>query len=364
MDKYKIIKFLGKGAFGITYLVEKSERLYVMKVISLARVNLKDILSEIKILKKISKINECDGGNYYAGLCLVDNFINVNEYVIVTNYIENGMTLGKYMDRYKDLNEKISEENIKFVMRNLISQLSILHDNGIVHNDIKPDNIIIQLEGERIIKCLFIDFGLSCIKLCRAGGTIMYLAPELFRIISMDYENILKLKEKLLKNPKTEDEGRMIPINRQDFMKTDIYSLGVVFYELIHNKLPYLYKYDYIRAKVQYYKQNKGEFERDLLQLKNKNDSLYKSIEELESPDKEEEILNKIDAYVNETLPENILSPDSILSYYNFYKTKPHFVSESFDKNIDNIVNEMLITNPLNRPGIYRIKKLMNKVSD
>ena len=91
--------------------------------------------------------------------------------------------------------------------------------------------------------------------------------------------------------------------------------------------------------------------------------------------EKEERILhNKINAYILENIRENIeslLSPEAILGFYNYYKTKPRFTSsykenESGNPHIANMINQiiekMLIVNPLQRPSVHRLKSQFNKI--
>lgn len=389
-QEYEIIKFLGRGAYGTTFLVQKNNVKYVMKKINLTKSKIADILLEVQALKKISKYNNCSSEHNLSSLCLIDDFVDyqTNEYVIITNYLDNAVTLSSLLNKYKESNRKMSLDDIIFIMSRLISQLDKLHNYGIVHNDIKPDNIIIQYIDNKIKNVLFIDFGVSCIKVCRPSGTILYLAPEVFRIINHTPESVLQIKEKLLSNPETITEGKAMPINKSDYMKTDVFSLGVVFYEMLNNRFPYPYKLDYLRDKTKYYKEYPLDFELTLMDLKHKNESLYDYINNLDEnrssissieedahqesqEEKEDRLLDeKIRLYLNENLPP-LLSPESLMSYYEYYKSNPKLISlyqedESGDpqiaKMINDVVEKMLIVNPLNRPSIHRLKAQFGKI--
>lgn len=385
MQEYEVIKMIGKGTYGTTYLVKRGDKKFIMKKISLIKSKIADILLEVQALKKITKYNNCSTREHnLSSLCLIDYFIDYNtqEYVIVMNYLDNAVTLSSLLANYKESNKKMSLDDVVFIMSRLISQLDNLHTNGIVHNDIKPDNIIIQYVNRQIKNVLFIDFGVSCIKVCRPSGTIIYLAPELYRIINHTPDSVLKIKEKLLEKDETKDEGKSIPINKSDYMKTDVYSLGVVFYEMLHNKMPYPYKPDYIREHSKYYREHPLDFELDVLSLKNKKEKLYNYIQDLdvseidddddETPLEKDERMRdyKIDAYLRENLPE-LLSPEAVLGYYNYYKKNPIFESSYTEHEsgnprvaemINNIVNQMLIVNPLRRQSIHRLKSQFNKI--
>lgn len=386
IPEYEIIKMIGKGAYGTTYLVQKDDKKFIMKKISLTKSKIADILLEVQALKKISKSNNCKTRDYNtSSLCLIDDFVDykTQEYVIVMNYLENAITLSSLLTHNKVLNKKLSLDEIIFVMSRLISQLDHLHTNGIVHNDIKPDNIIIQYVDNEIKNVLFIDFGVSCIKICRPSGTIIYLAPELYRIINHTPESVLNIKAKLLSSEETKEEGETVPVNKSDYMKTDVYSLGLVFYEMIHNKMPYPYKPDYLREQTEYYKNNPLDFELDLLELKKKKPDLYDYIDNLsmsdidedesESPEDKDENLreHKIHIYLRENAEGLLLSPEAMLAYYDYYKSKPVFKS-SYTENesgnpqialmINTILEQMLIVNPLKRPSIHRLKSKFHKV--
>ena len=242
VKEYNIIKNLGKGSFGETFLVEKMGISYVLKKIKHKQV----YDNEIKILKRISKNAFFNCGNSKSSsLCLLDNFELENNYYIVTNYLQNGITLEKLLNKMIDNNLLFSIEDIQFIFTRLIIDLYSLHVSKIIHLDIKPDNIIIKLKSNfdlnmlnditqeelnnlKIIEqVIYIDYGLSCYKICNAGGTLLYMAPEMLKLLGKD-DNL----------------------SYEFSAKCDIYSLGIVFYYILNMELPingdytiyYLYK--------------------------------------------------------------------------------------------------------------------------
>jgi serine/threonine protein kinase len=225
---------------------------------------------------------------------------------------------------------------------------------------------------------LFIDFGISCIKQCVPGGTITHMAPELYRLVGLkSHEDIKRIKKQLLSDKKTELEGKTIPINKEDFMKTDIFSLGLVFYEITHNKFPYPFKTDYIQDKINYYKRNMFEFELDLSELEKTDIELYDRIMSYEKKDDENEMASedqiemKIRTYVENNLPSGLLSADqNVFAYYNYYKNNElaksvYFEKESKNPNISKVINElidkMLVISPLKRQSIHRLNSKFKK---
>lgn len=124
-----------------------------------------------------------------------------------TPFIVMELAPGKNLRQYAPQNLEIIED----IIRQTCAALEHAHSAGIIHRDIKPENIILTPSG--VIKLM--DFGLAfsdqVSRLTATGeisGTLLYLAPELWH--------------GQLPNP-----------------KTDLYALGVMFYELVCGQAPY-----------------------------------------------------------------------------------------------------------------------------
>ena len=125
---------------------------------------------------------------------------------IVMEYID-GCTLKEYIEREGILN---SDDAVYFTMQ-ILKALQHAHDKGIVHRDVKPQNIMILPDGT--IKVM--DFGIARFSRSdqrtitdKAIGSVHYISPEQAR------------------GEKTDE-------------KTDIYSVGVMLYEMLTGKLPF-----------------------------------------------------------------------------------------------------------------------------
>uniref|UniRef100_A0A6C0EKP3 Protein kinase domain-containing protein n=1 Tax=viral metagenome TaxID=1070528 RepID=A0A6C0EKP3_9ZZZZ len=191
---------------------------------------------EIKNLKKLGNKSEFIVKTY--DISEVDNYV-----VILMEYI-NSMSITEFILQLRlkfRLNKSTAITGCLKLLEQLIKGLKYLHDNNIVHRDIKPDNILLNLEqiyyqGENIsipyIK--YIDFGLSCgkytINECMDKvsnklpklGTVIYMATELLR--KSPFEKIF-----------TEEDKTELLYSK----KTDIYSLGITIYELFHSFTPF-----------------------------------------------------------------------------------------------------------------------------
>ena len=127
-------------------------------------------------------------------------------YYIVMEYVE-GMTLKQYIQK----NDPIPIEKALDIMKQITAAISHAHHNGIIHRDIKPQNILIDHEGNVKITDFGIAIALSSTNITQTNavlGSVHYLSPEQAR-------------------------GGMA--NK----KSDIYSLGIVMFELFTGRLPF-----------------------------------------------------------------------------------------------------------------------------
>ncbi len=127
-------------------------------------------------------------------------------YYIVMEYVD-GMTLKQYIQAYAS----IPVEKALDIMKQITSAVSHAHQNNIVHRDIKPHNILIDHDGNVKITDFGIAMALSATSITQTNsvlGSVHYLSPEQAR-------------------------GGMA--NK----KSDIYSLGIVMFELITGRLPF-----------------------------------------------------------------------------------------------------------------------------
>jgi serine/threonine-protein kinase len=110
----------------------------------------------------------------------VRNMIKLDDgsLALVMSYIP-GLTLEQIVEKLNAQRRKFDAEHAAWIMERLLNGLSYMHRHGIIHGDIKPQNIIIQPESHTAV---LVDFGLSAIKPTRNTGskgyTDLFAPPE------------------------------------------------------------------------------------------------------------------------------------------------------------------------------------------
>lgn len=208
LGRYRIIRFLGKGAMGSVYLAHDTQldRQVAMKVPKFEEGDGADVLERFYREARSAAILR------HPNICPVYDVgeIDGNRYLTMA-YIE-GRPLTEFIKRDKPL----AERQVAILVRKLALALNEAHTHGIIHRDLKPGNVMIDQHGEPVI----LDFGLArnvdrgdTTRLTQVGvllGSPAYMSPEQVEA----------------------DDDTLGPA-------TDIYSLGVVLYELLTGRVPF-----------------------------------------------------------------------------------------------------------------------------
>jgi serine/threonine protein kinase len=195
---YTLIAKLGRGGFGEVWLAEKRSQFVTKKVaVKLpheGQINFDAIRQEATLWEQAS--------GHPNVLPIIDADVYDNQVVIVSEYADGG-SLADKLQRERKLSVKEAAE----MTVGILSGLEFLHERRIIHRDIKPANILLQGKTPRLA-----DFGIS--RAMQATmvssaiiGTDAYMSPESF-------------------------DGKR---NAQ----TDIWSVGVVLYQLLKGSLPF-----------------------------------------------------------------------------------------------------------------------------
>ncbi|PLS06507.1 Stk1 family PASTA domain-containing Ser/Thr kinase [Neobacillus cucumis] len=201
--RYKILDMIGGGGMANVYLAHDMilDRDVAVKMLRL------DFANDDEFIRRFRR--EAQSATSLAHPNIV-NIYDVGEendlYYIVMEFVD-GQTLKQYIQQKSPLRV----EDAIGIMRQLTSAISHAHQNHIVHRDIKPHNILVDHEGNVKITDFGIAMALSATSITQTNsvlGSVHYLSPEQAR-------------------------GGMA--NK----KSDIYSLGIVMFELLTGRLPF-----------------------------------------------------------------------------------------------------------------------------
>lgn len=207
-NNYQLVEELGHGGFGCVYktICEADEKVYAVKTLLYSFGN-ESIVNSFK--NEINLSSEVVGEHVIRYIYAHDGekYPELPPYIIM-EYAEEG-TLADILEQRRNNNMFYNKEELLDIYRQLVSGMKSINAS-LVHRDIKPENILIS-EG----KCKISDFGLAKMasestrtKSFKGYGTLQYIAPEAWKA-------------------------------DKNTIQMDIYSMGIVFYELAILDYPY-----------------------------------------------------------------------------------------------------------------------------
>ena len=203
ISHYRILEELGSGGMGVVYKAEDTRLKRVVALKFLPPDMTRDERAKRRFVREAQTASALDHANI-CSIHEIDETPDGQLFICMACY--DGETLNKRVER-----GPLPVDEAMRIVGKVAEGLAKAHSSGIVHRDIKPGNIMLTRDGE--VKIM--DFGLAKLrgttKITRTGmtmGTFVYMSPEQAKGIDVD--------------------GR-----------SDIFSLGVVLYELLTGRIPF-----------------------------------------------------------------------------------------------------------------------------
>lgn len=166
---YTIVRQIAEGGFGVTYLAKHNllgTEVCLKHASHLGKTDQELLLDEARAIFDLR----------HFAVPTVRDVIRMPDrsLSLVMSYIP-GPTLAQIIERRK----RLDAEHVSWITSRVLNALQYLHYNGVVHGDVKPQNIIIQPDSHHVV---LVDYGLSAIKPRRStvnkGYTEVFAAPE------------------------------------------------------------------------------------------------------------------------------------------------------------------------------------------
>lgn len=201
-NRYEILERIGTGGMAVVYKAKchRLNRLVAIKILK------SDLAQDEDFRRRFNAESQAVAQLSHPNIVSVYDVSKGGDIEYIVMELIDGITLKQYMEKRGQLNWRESLHFITQIMRGL----SHAHSRGIVHRDIKPQNIMVLRDGSVKVA----DFGIACLENSaqtltqEALGSVHYISPEQARGDRTD-------------------------------ARSDIYSAGVVLYEMLTNRLPF-----------------------------------------------------------------------------------------------------------------------------
>ncbi|MFN3484837.1 MAG: serine/threonine protein kinase [Planctomycetota bacterium] len=205
IGSFRVEKRLAAGGMGVVYRARHISQDQEVAIKLLAPTLAQDQEYVTRFFREAGAAGQIDHPNVVR---VIDVGRHEDKYYLVMEYVE-----GETLDRILERERRLSLERATRLVRDVAAGLAAAHRAGIIHRDVKPGNIIVSRDGKPHLT----DFGLARHTETRKGltiegtflGTPEYASPE-------------------------QVEGRRLD------HRTDLYSLGVTYFQLLSGTLPFL----------------------------------------------------------------------------------------------------------------------------
>jgi serine/threonine protein kinase len=223
----EILQLLGRGGMGAVYQARQKDldRMVALKILP------PDIGQDPAFAERFAREAKALAKLNHPGIVTIHEFGKAGElFFFVMEYVD-GMSLGKLMNA-----SRISPREALAIVPQICDALQYAHDQGIIHRDIKPDNLLLDRRGRVKVA----DFGLAKLVSHEVCGVPQDpAAGHLVAAVRSDTAKASELTDagKVMGTPNYMAPEQFEHPAEVDH-RVDVYALGVVFYQMLTGELP------------------------------------------------------------------------------------------------------------------------------
>lgn len=210
--RFRLVRRLGAGGMGTVFLAEQvgvGNRPVALKVLN------RKLLDDVDFLLRFQNEAGSTGRIRHENVVTIYDSAQADD---GTPYIAMEFLEGESLREVLKRRGAIPVEEVAEILRQAAQGLNAAHELGIIHRDLKPDNIFLTCDGEGKLKVKVVDFGIAKL---RESSTHTETGVVLGTPAYMSYEQASGMRSDELN------------------ARSDVYSLGVVVYEMITGRVPF-----------------------------------------------------------------------------------------------------------------------------
>jgi eukaryotic-like serine/threonine-protein kinase len=211
IGRYRILRVLGEGGMGVVYEAEQEDprRVVALKVIRIG-------LATPERLSRFRHESDALGRLQHPGIAQIYEASMADTGFGLQPYFAMELIRGLPLDRYAEEHRLSTRQKLE-LMTKICDAVSHAHQRGLIHRDLKPGNILVDEAGQPKI----LDFGVARVTEAEAQRTLQTEVGQIVGTLAyMSPEQVL--------GDSTEVDTR-----------SDVYSLGVILYQLLSGRLPH-----------------------------------------------------------------------------------------------------------------------------
>ncbi len=205
---YRVESVIGEGGMGVVY---RARDMALGRDVALKCLHL-NLAGDPEVRRRFVREARVLRSWSHPGAVAIHDFIEQEHVLAIVMELVEGENLAQHLSRWRG---KMPYDQIRSVVADVLLAMDDAHGNGVVHRDLKPDNVLVRMDGGRL-RPKIADFGIAKVvegtTYTVSGallGTCRYMSPE------------------QVKTPSLADH------------RSDIYSLGITLYELVTGRPPF-----------------------------------------------------------------------------------------------------------------------------